>query len=241
MAIQSVGDVIQRVGVLLDDPSNTRFSKAYILPFVDQAIESYEISLERLGIQQQEQIAIINLPVATPTSDGSCPPVDLTPQFAPGMPLQWFLRPKRIDWKLKGQPDTAYLQSDPVDELDDVQPGNLGPYQYRWAQGSIQLTANYTAVTIRVYFYALSNDYSDLSTLVMRGTGFIIATQVALKIAKLNNNMGKLAEDLKEDLSRDKQNLSNLLVQVAQAQLIHFHGTRRGTAYPISAGGNPFA
>jgi hypothetical protein len=75
----------------------------------------------------------------------------------------------------------------------------------------------------------------------MRGTGFIIATQVALKIAKLNNNMGKLAEDLKEDLSRDKQNLSNLLVQVAQAQLIHFHGTRRGTAYPISAGGNPFA
>jgi hypothetical protein len=241
VAILTVGQIIKRVGVLLDDPSNVRFSNAYIMPFVDQENESFEITLERLGIQQQEQIAIINLPSATPTSDGSTPPVDLAPYFAAGYPLQWFLRPKRIDWKLQGQPDTSYLQSDPVDELDDVQIGNLGPYQYRWAQGSIQLSAFYSAITIRVYFWALANDVYDNAQSVMRGIGFILATQVATLIASANNNMGKLLPKLEKNLARDKQNLSNLLVMTAQAQLIHFRGTRRGGAYPISAGGKPYS
>lgn len=241
MAVLTVGQIVKRVGVMLDDPANARFSNAYILPFIDQENESFEITLERLGIQQQERIAIINLPSAIATPDGSCPAVDLAPQFAAGMPLEWFLRPKRIDWKLQGQPDTAYLQSDPVDELDDVQVGNLGPYQYRWAQGSIQLSANFTPVTIRVYFYALADVYSDDSQRVMRGVGFILARQVALEIASLNNNMGKLVPRLEKSLARDKQNLCNLMVMTAQAQLIHFRGTRRGIAYPIAAGGKSYS
>jgi hypothetical protein len=244
MAVLSVGQIVHRVGVMLDDPANARFSEAYIMPFIDQENESFEITLERLGIQQQEQIAIIDLPSATPSSDGSCPPVDLAPLFAPGRPLEWFLRPKRIDWKLQSQPDTAYIQSDPVNELDDVQIGNIGPYQYRWAQGSIQLVPNYTAVRLRIYFFALSTDiYDDAQTApsIMRGVGYILARQVALEIASLNNNMGKLVPRLEKSLSRDKQNLCNLLVMTAQAQEIHFRGTRRGAAYPISAGGKPFA
>ena len=241
MAVLTVGQIVKRVGVMLDDPANVRFSNAYILPFIDQENESFEITLERLGIQQQEQIALINLPSATPGINGTCPPVDLAPQFAPGYPLQWFLRPKRIDWKVQGQPDTAYLPSDPVDELDDVQADNLGCWQYRWAQGSIQLIPSYTPVTIRVYFYALADVYADNAQSVMRGVGFILARQVALEIASLNNNMGKLVPHLEKSLARDKQNLCNLMVMVAQAQLIHFRGTRRGQAYPISAGGKPFS
>ena len=240
MAVLTVAQIVKRVGVLLDDPANIRFSSAYIMPYLDQENESFEITLERLGIQQQEQIAIINLPACTPTPNGSTPPLDLAPQFAAGYPLQWFLRPKRIDWKLQGQPDTSYIQSDPVDELDDVQIGNLGPYQYRWAQGSIQLSFFSTAVTIRVYFYALANDIYDNAQSVMRGVGFILATQVATTICATNNNMGKLAAKLEKNLARDKQNLSNLLVMAAQAQLIHFRGTRRGGVYPISAGGKSY-
>ena len=125
MAVLTVGQIVKRVGVLLDDPSNRRFTTAYIMPFIDQENESLEITLERLGIQQQEQIAIINLPAATAGPNGTTPPQDLAPFFAAGQPLQWFLRPKRIDWKVQGQPDVAYLQSDPVNELDDVQVGNL--------------------------------------------------------------------------------------------------------------------
>jgi hypothetical protein len=241
MAVLTVAQIIKRVGVLLDDPTGARFSSEYIMPYVDQENESYEITLERLGIQQQEQIAIINLPPAVQTSDGSCPPVDLAPFFAAGQPLEFFLRPKRIDWKLQGQPDTSYQQSDPVNELDDVQYGNLGPWQYRWAQGSIQLSANYTAVTIRVYFYALVNDIYDNAQSVMRGIGFILATQVAADICATNNNMGKLAAKLEKNLARDKQNLSNLMTMTAQAQLIHFRGTRRFGVAPISAGGKPYS
>ena len=241
MAVLTVAQIVKRVGTLLDDPANIRFSSAYIMPYLDQENESFEITLERLGIQQQECIAIINLPAQPMTHDGSCPPVDLAPFFAAGQPLQWFLRPKRIDWKLQGQPDTSYQQSDPVNELDDVQYGNLGPWQYRWAQGSIQLSANYTAVTIRVYFYALASDIYDNAQTVMRGVGFILATQVATLICATNNNMGKLAAKLEKNLARDKQNLPNLLVMTAQAQLIHFRGTRRTGVMPISAGGKPFS
>jgi hypothetical protein len=240
MAILTVGQIIKRVQVLLDDPAGRRFSNAYVMPFVDQENESFEITLERLGIQQQEQIAIFNLPACTPISNGSTPPLDLASQFAAGQPLEWFLRPKRIDWKLQGQPDTSYIQSDPVNELDDVQVGNLGPYQYRWAQGSIQLSFFSTPIVLRVYFFALANDIYDNAAGVMRGVGFILATQVATLICSLNNNMGKLLPKLEKNLARDKQNLSNLMVMTGQAQLIHFRGTRRGGVFPISAGGQPY-
>jgi hypothetical protein len=102
------------------------------------------------------------------------------------------------------------------------------------------LTPNYTPVTIRVYFFALADVYADNAQSVMRGVRFILARQVALEIASLNNNMGKLVPRLEKSLARDKQNLCNLMVMVAQAQEIHFRGTRRGAAYPISAGSKPF-
>ena len=240
MAVLTVGQIVKRVQVLLDDPAGRRFSTAYILPFIDQENESYEITLERLGLQQQERIAIIDIPAAVPGVGGTTPPTDLAPYFVPGGKLEQFLRPKRIDWKVQGQPDIAYLQSDPVNELDDVQVGNLGCWQYRWAQGSIQLIPSYTPVTLRIYFYALADVLADQASTVMRGIGFILATQAATDICAANNNMGKLAAKLEKNLARDKQNLSNLLVMTAQAQLMHFRGTRRGVAYPISAGGKSF-
>ena len=240
MAILTVGQIVQRVGWLLDDPGNRRFTSDYIMPGIDQENESLEIFLERLGVQQQEQIAIFNLPAAVALPDGSNPPVDLNPYFAPGQPLEWFLRPKRVDWKVTGQPDTSYDQANAVNELADVQLGNLAVQEYRWAQGSIQLTPSYTPVTIRIYFFALSTDIYDNAQSVMRGIGFILALQVASYICASNNNMGKLQAKLEKNLARDKQNLTNLLVMAAQAQNMFPRGTKRGRATAISAGGTPY-
>ena len=240
MAVLTVGQIVKRVGWLLDDPGNRRFTSDYIMPGIDQENESLEVTLERLGIQQQEQIAIIALPAATAGPDGSNPPVDLAQYFNPGQPLEWFLRPKRLDWKVTGQPDTSYVQADMVNELDDVQLGNLGVQQYRWAQGSVQITPSYTPVTIRLYFFALSTDIYDNAQSVMRGIGYILALQVASYICAMNNNMGKLADKLEKNLARDKQNLSNLLVMTAQAQNIFPRGTKRGQAAQISAGQTPY-
>lgn len=240
MAVLTVAQIVKRVGWLLDDPGNRRFTSDYIMPGIDQENESIEIFLERLGVQQQEQIAIFNLPPATVGPDGSNPPVDLAPYFNPGQPLEWFLRPKRVDWKVTGQPDTSYSQANAVNELADVQLGNLGVQEYRWAQGSIQLTPSYQPVTIRVYFFALSTDIYDNAQSVMRGIGFILALQVASYICAMNNQMGKLQAKLDKNLARDKQNLSNLLTMAAQAQNIFPRGTKRGQGVAISAGNTPY-
>jgi hypothetical protein len=240
MAILTVGQIVARVGWLLDDPGNRRFSADYIMPGIDQENEALEITLERLGVQQQESIAIISLPAAAPGPGGSNPPVDLAPYFAAGQPLEWFLRPKRVDWKVTGQPDTSYSQANAVYELDDVQLGNLGVQQYRWAQGSIQLTPSYTPVTIRVYFFALATDLYDNAQPVMRGIGNILALQVASYICSMNNGMGKLGPRLDKSLARDKQNFCNLIAMQQQAQNIFPRGTKRGQALSISAGGTPY-
>ncbi len=235
MAILTVGNVIARVQALLDDPAGVRFSADYLRPYVDQENESLQIMLERLGVQQEEAIAIFNIPPAVSA------PNDLTPYFAPGQPLQYLLRPKRLDWKIQGQPDTAYAQSDNVNELDDVQQGNIGCQQYRWAGGAIQTTPSYgAAVTLRVYFWALTQTVYDSASGVMRGIGNLLALQTASYVCSLNNQMGKLQAKLDRNLSRDKQNFTNLVVMQGQAENKFPRGTKRGTGVTLSAGGQPF-
>jgi hypothetical protein len=240
VAVLSAGDVIARVGALLDDPGNRRFRPDYVRPYLDQENSSIETFLAMLGIQQQEQIAIFDLPAATPGPNGGTPPFDFTPYFAPGQPLQWLLRPKRLDWKITGYPDTGYAQADPVNELDDVMMGSIGALQYRWAQGSIQTTPSFTPITVRVYFWALNTDIYDSAAPVMRGIGNLLAYQVADYICSLNNNMGKLAAKLQQSCSRDKRQFANFLIMQSQAQLIVPRGTKRGYAAQISAGNTPY-
>lgn len=240
MATLTVGQIVKRVGWLLDDPGNRRFASDYIMPGIDQENKSLEITLERLGVQQQEQTAIFTLPAAVPLGDGSFPPTDLAAYFNPGQPLEWFLRPKEVWWKVAGQPDTSYSQANAVSEIADVQIGNLGVQQYRWAQGSIQITPSATPVTLRIYYFALSTDIYDNAQSVMRGLGNILALQVAAYICALNNGMGKTGPKLEKTLARDKQNFKNLIQMQAQAQNMFPRGTKRGRGVAISAGGTPF-
>lgn len=240
MAILTVGQIVKRVGWLLDDPGNRRFTPDYIRPGIDQENESLAITLERLGVQQQEATAIFNIPAAVPLDDGSNPPIDLAPYFAPGQPLEWFLRPKEVWWKQTGQPDTNYAQANAVNELSDVQLGNLGIQEYRWAQGSIQITPSYQPCTLRIYFFALVSDLYDDAQPVMRGIGNILALEVAAYICASNSNMGKLGAKLEASRRRDRQNFKNLIQMTSQAQLLVPRGTKRGLATSISVGGTPY-
>jgi hypothetical protein len=234
MAIMTVGDVVRRTQALLDDPAGRRFSKAYLTPLIDQENEQLQIFLEKLGVQQEEQTAIFNVPAAT------AGPTDLTPYFAPGQPLEYFMRPKQLHWKLQSQPDTAYAQSSLVEELTDVTPGNVGCQQYRWAGGAIQTTPSYTAVTLRVYFYALSQTVYDDSAKVMRGIGGLLALSTADLVCGLNNDMGKLGAKVQKKLGQAKRSFSGLLTMQKQAQLIVPRGTKRGGGVQISAGGTRY-
>jgi hypothetical protein len=235
MAILTVGGVIARVQALLDDPAGARFSADYLRPYVDQENEELQIMLERLGVQQEEAIAIFNIPVATAA------PNDLTPYFAPGQPLQYLMRPKRLDWKIQGQPDTAFAQSQNVNELNDVIQGNIGCQQYRWAGGAIQTTPSWgAACTLRVYFWALSQTVYDSAAQVMRGIGSLLALQTACFVCALNNGMGKLGPKLDKNLSRNKQNFTNLIVMQGQAENKFPRGTKRGSGVTLTAGGSPY-
>jgi hypothetical protein len=235
MALMTQGDVVRRVQALLDDPAGRRFKAAYLAPYVDQENEDYLIELENLGAQMQEQIAIFNIPAAV--GDG---PTDLTPYYGTGQPLQYLMRPTRIDWKLQGQPNTSYIESNMVSELDDVMVGNLGCQQWRWAGGGIQTTPSYTPVTLRVYFDALAPTLFDPAGQVMRGVGNIIACSVALYVCSLNNNMGKLEARLEKKAGRVRTKFRSLMVQQDQAKLRYPRGTKRGGAVQISAGGTPY-
>jgi hypothetical protein len=234
MAILTMGGVIKRCGALLDDPANVRFTPDYLRPYIDQENESLEITLERVGVQQQQAEAIFSIPAAASS------PNDLTPFFAAGGPLQYFLRPKYFDWKLQGQPDTSYSPSAAVDKLDDVPVGNLGCQQYRWTGGVILTTPSYTAVTLRIGFFALASDMYDDAAPVMRGIGNVLALQASVLVCDLNNGMGKLGARLQKNLARDKQNFCNLIVMQQQSKNIFPRSTKRGVATQISAGGSQF-
>ena len=234
MALMTQGDVVRRAQAYLDDPAGRRFSKTYVAPFVDDANEDYLITLEMLGAQLQEQIATFNVPAAVSA------PTDLTPYYGTGQPLQYLMRPRRLDWKAQGQPDTSYLEADLVQELDDVMVGNLGCQQWRWAGGSIQTTPSYTAVTLRIYFDALSPNIYDPVQQVVRGIGRILALSAAVDICAGNNQMGKLQARLEQKLGQAKRKFSSLIVMQGQAQNKFPRSTKRGGAVQVSAGGTPY-
>jgi hypothetical protein len=231
MALLLMGDVIDRVGVLLDDPAHRFYSKDYIRPHVDQQNESLMIDLEALGVQQQEQIAIFNIgPNVT----------DLSPFFAAGQALQYFLRPIGVDWKVTSQPDTSYSPSVPVKELADVAPSNVGCQEYRWGAGVLQVTPSGTAVTLRVKFLALTDKVYDSAANVMRGIGFILASEAAFYIASLKNGKPTLLKALEVQKRRDRIKFAKLLVMQQQGMMIVPQGSRTATNVQISAGGVPF-
>jgi len=224
-----MAQVNDRAAALLDDPGHRRFSSNYLRAHIDQQNEALMLTLERIGVQQQEQEAIFNLPSGTS---------DLSPYFATGQPLSAFLRPTSVEWKVVGQPDTSYADSEAVKELDDVDPSNLGCQQYRWAGGTMQVTPSGTAVTLRIFYMALTATVFDSSANIMRGVGFILASQVAEYVCSLQNGMGTLQKTLTKQVQRDKQNLNNLFVMQQQSQLIVPPGIRRGGTTRITAGGN---
>lgn len=232
MALLLMGQVNDRAAALLDDPGHRRFSVNYLRAHIDQQNEQMLVALSTLGLQQQEQTAIFNLPVGT---------TDLTPYFAPGQPLESFLRPKWMEWKVQGQPDTSYADSCPVQELADVDPSNLGCQQYRWAGGSLQVTPSGTAVTLRVRYLALVATVVDPNQQIVLGLGFLLALMTARFVCSLNNGMGALAKRLDEDVKTNKRNVRNLFVMAQQGQNIVVRGIRRTVTPVVAAGGSSYS
>lgn len=229
---QNVNDVVRRTGALLDDPSNSRFTAAYLIPFIDQVMQAMDVDLEVLGMQYVEHIAIVN--VASQITD-------LTYLLASGQPLYLMKLVDGVDWKLQGQPDTSYLASDLVTELDDVAPTSVGALEYKFTQGALQITPSTSAMVLRIKYEAISTDIYDPAQGVVRGTAHIVASRTAAMVAGLKNSMGKYADRAQALADRDWTAFRSLVVMKEQSKLrgprpIHRRSWRGMMPMPSSGG-----
>jgi hypothetical protein len=174
--LQDAADIVKRVGVLLDDPSNSQYDTDYLMPWIDQEYDILDVDLELLGMQYIESNALVNLTAGQ---------TDLTPLLADGQALATMKVPKKIRWWLTSQPEYTFSESIPTDELDAVTPQSIGAYQWTFIDGAIAVTPSAVPVTLRIYFDQVSTNIYDPQQNVIRGTAHILALQVAKEVATI--------------------------------------------------------
>jgi hypothetical protein len=219
--LQNVNDIIKRVGVLVDDPGNTRFSPAYLIPHIDQVYEEMDVDLELLGMQYVEHIAIVNVNANV---------TDLTYMLANGQPLASMKLPSWMKWKLQGQPDTSYVRSAYVDELAEVALSSQGALQFTFQQGALQVTPSAVALTLKIGYEAVSTNIYDPAQGVIRGTAHILAVRVAAYVASLKGGMGSLQKMLDAKADRTWTAFCKLVTKKNQSKQI-VAGLLHGRSY----------
>lgn len=224
--LADVMDVSGRAGALLDDPSNSRFTLAYLMPFIDQCYAELDVMLENAGMQYVEAIAVVN--VAAGVSD-------LASLLADGQPLATMKFPKWVKWKLQGQPDYLYNLSAFANELDEVDTAtSVGALQWRFADGALQVTPSVTPMTLKIYFDQQSTDRLDPAQNVIRGTAHILAFAVASEAAGAVKGMENRALGLEAKRKAAWNQFKGVLVKNNQGKQIvapPMH-PRRGVATP---------
>ena len=227
--LQDVDDIIKRVGVLLDDPSNSVFTRAYLMPLVDQEYDEMDVELERSGMQYIESIAIFPVPALQ---------TDLSSFLGDGQPLSSMKSPKYVKWKLSSQTDEYYRLSNLVEELDEVNIANVGAWQWRNANGSIQITPSNQQITLKVYYDTISTNLYDPTQNVIRGTAHILAPRVGAAACAIAGDQVKRGLWLDQKAKRNWNAFLVVLVQQKQQQNISnppIHG-RRGVVGPTAGG-----
>lgn len=170
-------DIATRAAALLDDPSASEYDFDYLQPYIDQQYQKLAQDLESLGMQYTEGIATVTI------SPGV---TDLSPLQAVGSPLAAMKNPRMVKAKLASEPDTAYyVVPGPVEELLEVSPSTVYVLQWRYGNGSLQVTPVGETVTLKVYFDQTSTTMFDPSQNAIISTGYILATRVAEQVATL--------------------------------------------------------
>ncbi len=100
MALLNVGDVVQQVATLMDDPAQTVYSEDYVVPMLNARWSDLTIGLVALGLQFQEVSAELSgVPAQTSI---------LTSYTAAGQPLAAMMSPIAVEWKQAGASAVEY-------------------------------------------------------------------------------------------------------------------------------------
>lgn len=236
--LENVEDVAKRAAVLLDDPTMSRYTLDYQMPWIDQSYDDLDVSLELAGMQYVEKIAYVTL-LPDPTLGTTVS--DLSYLNAEGQALQFMKFPKDVNWKLVGQPDSQYqASSGPVAQLLHVDTSSsYGALQWKFAQGGLQVTPSVTSMVLEIIYDAMSTDIFDPDQGVIRGTAHILAFDVARAMAEARKGMEARGKQLRADYTRAWNQFKGVLIknnQSTQQEAQQIHGKRRmGTTY-VSAG-----
>src|ERR1700744_3079585 len=229
--LQNVDAVIRRVGTALDDPSLSKYTAAYQMPWIDQVYDDMDVELERAGMQYVDSIVSFQINAGQS---------DLSSYMADGQPLQYMKFPKRVDWKLPGQEDVLYRKSSLVQELDYVQASNLGAWQWRNANGSIQVTPSVGPIVLNVYMDTMSTNIYDPNQNVIRGIGTPLAWRVASTIINSRGDMtGKRGAYLERMANNSWGNFLQVLTLNKQQKNVSarpIHRRRRNSGFYVPAG-----
>ena len=212
----------------MDDPTMSRYIFTYQQPFIDQCYDVLDNELEAAGMQYIESIAEVLIPAQTS---------DLGYLNNDGNALETMKYPKSMKWKLDGQPNNMYQPSSgPVQELAEVDnASSFGALQWRNAQGAVQVTPSVTPMWLKIYFDEMSTDIFDPTQQVVRGTGHILAFDVAIELCDARKGMEAKSTMLTKKRAKAWNTFKNSLVknkQSAQIEAPQIHGKRRmGTPY----------
>jgi hypothetical protein len=179
MALLSVGDVVQGVATLMDDPSQSEIDQDYVIPFLNLRWANLIVNLAMLGLQYSEEVVVVTIPAGT---------VSLTNLMLPGGALASLMQPISIDWKLVGSDDITYDDADRVTELDDFPGGTIGIPQFSWQGGTILVVPSQQDVVARIRFNAMSTTLVDPNDGMIRGVGDILSFRTAELICAIRGN-----------------------------------------------------
>lgn len=227
--LQDIDSVIKRIGALMDDPSNSTFTREYLMPLVDQEYDEMDVELERNGMQYIESIAVFTVPAGT---------TDLSTYLSDGQPLATMKFPKYVKWKLPSQTDEFYQKSSLMQELDEVNIANIGASQWRNANGSIQITPSNQDITLKVYYDTISTNIYDPTQQVIRGTAHILAPRVAAAACSTGGDLTKRFSYFEAKANKNWNAFLVVLTQQKQQSNISnppIHGRRRATG-PTAGG-----
>lgn len=189
-------DIAKRTAALLDDPSQSDFDRDYLLPFINQRWDSLNVTLMMLGLKYTEQIVVLNpnnagLPANT---------TNLSVYQAAGQALASLMLPKKVEWKLVGDPDTAYKEAAKMDVMPDLDPTTQGISAWVWRNSTLYISPSSIAIVVRVTFEAMSTTLVDPTDNVYRGTMHIIALRVAELVWFIRGN-----KDMSIKMQQDAQ------------------------------------
>lgn len=179
MALLNVGDVVQSVATLLDDPSQSTYDRDYIVPFINLRWSDIVVNLAALGLQYSEDTVILTIPAYT---------VSLSSQMISGGALQSLMEPISIEWKLVGSDDTTYDETEWVGEVKDFPGGTVGIPEFAWEGGNIVLVPSGQDVVARIRYNSMSTTLVDPTDKMVRGVGHIVAYEAAEVIWAIRGN-----------------------------------------------------